>query len=183
MAAARARYHAGLPPTYRPWLHLAAPFACGAAVIAGCLACLEGPAPWNMSVVPGMWIASLALERRFHRDLLHRRVPPLQWLRDKHTVSHHSLHVDGAMQIASARDFRSILFPWWAPPALAAALGPPALLLGLVFGGDVGRHIHGRVRQPTPRPRPVRRAGGLDGERWQITRRAWRARRARRGRA
>ncbi|MFZ6178575.1 sterol desaturase family protein [Nannocystis pusilla] len=138
VAAARARYHAGLPRTYRPWLHLAAPFACGAAVIAGCIACLEGPALSDMAVVPAMWIASIAVEWRFHRDLLHRRVPPLQLLYDKHTVSHHSLYVDGAMQIASARDFRSILFPWWALPALAAALGPPALLLGLVCGGDVG---------------------------------------------
>ncbi|PCC68273.1 Fatty acid hydroxylase superfamily protein [Nannocystis exedens] len=139
VAAARARYHAGLPASYRPWRHLAAPFVCGAAVIAGCVACLEGPALKDMVVVPAMWIFSIALEWRFHRDLLHRRVAPLQLLYDKHTVSHHSLYVDGAMEIGSARDFRSILFPWWALPALAAALGPPALLVGLVFGGDVGR--------------------------------------------
>ncbi|WAS96928.1 sterol desaturase family protein [Nannocystis punicea] len=139
VVAARARYHAGLPPTYRPWLHLATPFACGAAVIAGCVACLEGPALWDMCVVPATWIFSIAAEWRFHRDLLHRRVAPLQLLYDKHTVSHHSLFVEGAMQIGSARDFRSILFPWWAAPILAVALAPPAALLGLVLGADVGR--------------------------------------------
>jgi len=139
VAAARVRYHAGLPRSYGPWRHLATPFVVGGAVIAGCIACLEGPALSDMMVVPAMWLVSIAVEWRFHRDLLHRRVPPFELLYDKHTVSHHSLYVDGAMQIGSARDFRSILFPWWALPALALALSPISLVLGLLFGGDVGR--------------------------------------------
>ncbi|MCY1054443.1 sterol desaturase family protein [Nannocystis sp. SCPEA4] len=141
VAAARARYYAELPRSYRPWRHLATPFVVGGAVIAGCIACLEGPALSDMLAVPVMWLVAIAFEWRFHRDLLHKRVPPLQLLYEKHTVSHHSIYVEGAMQIGSARDFRSILFPWWAVPALAAALTPIALLLGLLLGGDVGRLV------------------------------------------
>jgi sterol desaturase/sphingolipid hydroxylase (fatty acid hydroxylase superfamily) len=138
-AAARARFHADLPASYRPWRHLATPFACGAAVIAACVACLEGPALSDMAIVPVMWIASIAVEWRFHRDWLHKRVPPLQILYDKHTVSHHAIYIEGAMAIGSPRDFRSILFPAYALPGLVLALSPPALALGWCLGGDVGR--------------------------------------------
>jgi sterol desaturase/sphingolipid hydroxylase (fatty acid hydroxylase superfamily) len=136
-AAARARYHAALPATYRPWLHLATPFVFGSLMIGLCLACLEGPALSDMLTVPAMWLFSIAAEWRFHRDWLHRRRPPLQVLYDKHTVSHHSIYVEGAMAISSPRDFRSILFPWWGLPALAVALVPFAVGLGALFGRDV----------------------------------------------
>ena len=92
-----------------------------------------------MVVVPAVWVIAVASEWRFHRELLHKRVPPLQLLYDKHTVSHHSMYVEEAMAIASARDFRSILFPAWALPGATFALAPLALGLGLSFGGDVGR--------------------------------------------
>lgn len=138
-AAARARYYAELPASYRPWLHLATPFGFGGAVIAGCVACLEGPGLADMAVVPIMWVVAIAAEWRFHRDLLHRRVPPVSILYDYHTVSHHAMYVEGAMAIASPRDFRSILFPVWALPALAVGITPLALVLGAVLGGDVAR--------------------------------------------
>lgn len=138
-AAARARFRAETPANYRPWLHLATPFVFGGAVIAACISGLEGPALSNMIVVPIMWVVSIASEWRLHRDLLHKRAWPLRILYDLHTVSHHTMYVEGAMAIASPREFRSILFPPWALPLLAVIITPLALGLWRLFGGDVAR--------------------------------------------
>lgn len=136
--AARERFRAAIPPGYRPWLHLAAPFASGGLVIAACLACLEGPAPGDLLVVPALWLAAIAVEWRFHRDLLHRRRPPLHYFYDAHTVQHHAMYVEGAMAIASPREFKAIMFPAWATLALAALMSPIAWSLALLLGRDAG---------------------------------------------
>lgn len=134
----RARFLAGLPAGYRPYLHLATPFVVGAAVIAGCIACLEGPGLRDLAAVPCLWVLAIATEWRFHRDWLHRRRAPAQWLYEAHTVSHHALYVEGAMEIAGPREFKAILFPAFAAPLLALLVAPVAWALGQLVGRDFG---------------------------------------------
>ena len=136
--AARARLLAKIPRGYRPWLHLAVPNVYGALVIAACVCSLEGPGPWQWSTLPLVFVAAQGIEWRFHRDLLHRRVPPLQWLYDAHAVSHHAVFVRGAMAIREARELRGVLFPWWAIVALTLLMAPFAWTLAALFGRDVG---------------------------------------------
>lgn len=137
-AAARARLLAQISPGYRPWLHLVGPNLYGALVVTSCVAALGEPGPAQWATVPLTFLMAQAAEWRFHRDLLHRRVPPVQWLYDAHTVSHHAVFVRGAMAIREPRELRGILFPWWAVGALTALMAPFALLLGWLHGADVG---------------------------------------------
>lgn len=134
----RARFLAATSAGYRPWLHLATPFVVGAAVIGGCLACLEGPGLKDLAAVPILWIVAIATEWRFHRDWLHRRRRPLQFLYEAHTVSHHAMYVDGAMEIADARELRGILFPPFAAPLLAVLVAPIAWGVAQLAGRDFG---------------------------------------------
>lgn len=136
--AMRARFAAETPAGYRPLLHLATPFGVGAAVIAACLACLEGPGLSDLLAVPTLWLAAIAAEWRFHRDWLHRRRPPLQYLHEAHTVWHHAMYVEGAMEIGAARDLRSILFPAFATPLLVVLVAPVAWGLAQGLGRDFG---------------------------------------------
>lgn len=137
--AMRARFLAETPPGYRPLLHLMMPLLVGGPVIAWCVAGLQGPGFWDMLVIPATWVLAIAAEWRIHRDLLHRRAPPLQYLYEAHTVSHHAMYVEGAMAIASLREVRGILFPPWAIVAAAVGTAPLAWLIARALGGDAGR--------------------------------------------
>lgn len=137
-AAGRARFLRELAPGYRPWRHLMIPNVYGGLVIAACLAGLDGPSLAQWATVPVVLIVAQAAEWRFHRDLLHRRVPPLQYLYDAHTVSHHTLFVRGAMAITTPREFKAILFPWWAIAVLTALMAPFALAVCWLGGRDAG---------------------------------------------
>ena len=95
--AARAKFLAALPRGYRPWLHLAVPNLHGALVISACVSAVDGPGPAQWLTPPLVFVMAQAIEWQFHRDLLHHRVPPLQYLYDAHTVSHHAIFVPGAM--------------------------------------------------------------------------------------
>ena len=137
-AAARARLLAGLPASYRPWRHLVIPNMYGGVVIAACLAGLTGPSLAQWATVPVMLLVAQAAEWRFHRDLLHRRVPPFGYFYDAHTVSHHALFVRGAMALRDPRELKGVLFPWWAIAALTLLMSPFALAVGWLGGRDAG---------------------------------------------
>lgn len=137
-AAARARFLAELPARYDPWRHLLIPNIYGGLVIAGCLAQLGEANVAQWLVVPAVLVIGQGVEWRFHRDLLHHRVPPLQYLYDAHHVSHHTLYVRGAMAIRDPRELRAILFPWWAIGLLSVLMTPLALALTWLLGRDAG---------------------------------------------
>ena len=137
-AAARARFLNELPAGYAPLRHLLIPNIYGGIVIATCLAMLGEPSLAQWSVLPTVLLVGQGVEWRFHRDLLHRRVPPLQYLYDAHHVSHHTLYVRGAMAIRELRELRAVLFPWWAIGVLTLLMAPLALTLAALFGRDAG---------------------------------------------
>jgi sterol desaturase/sphingolipid hydroxylase (fatty acid hydroxylase superfamily) len=136
--AGRARFLAETPRGYSPWLHFACFNVWGAAVIAWSLGHLSGPTAPQWLTVPLVFVVAQAAEWRLHRDLLHRRVPPLQIFYDAHTVSHHMLYVRGSMAIGEPRELRAVLFPWYAVFIVTALMAPLAAALGWLFGGDVG---------------------------------------------
>lgn len=137
-AAARARFLRELPASYDPRRHLLIPNIYGGLVIAACLALLGRPGLAQWAVLPGVFVLGQAVEWRFHRDLLHRRVAPLQWLYEAHHVSHHTLWVPGAMAIRELRELRAVLFPWWGILVVTLLMTPLALALAALLGRDAG---------------------------------------------
>ena len=138
VARDRAQLLAETPDDYRPWFHLAAPNLLGALIVALCLRALAGPSPGQWLVVPTMTVLAIAVEWRFHRDILHRRTPPFAILYQYHTVSHHSIYQRGDMEIHQPRELRGILFPVWAIAVVFGRLAPLALAGGWLFGPDAG---------------------------------------------
>ena len=122
---------------YSPARHLGFVVGFGAAVTALCVLLLDEVSALELMVVPLHWVVSNAAEWRFHRDLLHRRRPPLGWMYDAHG-GHHRVYVAGDMAVSGPHEWWTILLPWWAIAALAAALLPICGALALVFGANVG---------------------------------------------
>jgi len=139
--ALRAEILGRIPGWYSPWLHLAFPSLMGVSMIAAALLLIRDLQPWELSMVPVAFVILNAGEWRVHRDLLHKRPPPLQVLYDRHTPEHHMIFVTEDMAIRSTREFRLVLIPFYGILAAAgAALPIPALLwylgyrnLGLLF--------------------------------------------------
>src|SRR2546430_16174063 len=89
----RARLVAEIPRWYSPWLHLAFPSLVGLGVIAVCVASLQALRPLELVAVPLTFLLLNAGEWRIHRDMLHKRTPPMTVLYDRHTPQHHMIFV------------------------------------------------------------------------------------------
>ncbi|MEO8877793.1 MAG: hypothetical protein ABI461_19525 [Polyangiaceae bacterium] len=55
--------------------------------------------------MPISYVVSNMTEWRAHKDLLHRRTPPLQVLYDRHTPQHHVIFITGDMAMRAAVSF------------------------------------------------------------------------------
>jgi len=130
----RSRLVAGIPRWYNPWLHLAVPSLFGLGVLVACVSLLHGVRPVELLTIPATFLVINAGEWRIHRDMLHKRTPPLGVLYDRHTPQHHMIFVTDDMAIRSTREFYLVLIPAYG--IIAAGIGalPIPLVLWLALG-------------------------------------------------
>jgi len=130
----RARVVAEIPGWYRPWLHLAFPSLIGIGVMVACVLSLHAVRPIEIVAIPATFLLLNAGEWRIHRDMLHKRTPPLGVLYDRHTPQHHMIFVTDDMAIRSTREFYLVLIPAYG--IIAAGIGalPIPLVLWLALG-------------------------------------------------
>ncbi|HEY2745304.1 MAG TPA: sterol desaturase family protein [Polyangia bacterium] len=130
----RSRLVAAIPRWYNPWLHLAVPSAFGLGILAACMLALHDVRPLELLAVPATFLVINAGEWRIHRDILHKRTPPLTVLYDRHTPEHHMVFVTDDMSIRSWREFHLVLIPAYGIVAAAVGALPFPALLWLGFG-------------------------------------------------
>ena len=99
----RARVVGEIPRWYSPWLHLAFPSLVGIGVIVACVLSLHDVRPLELLAIPLTFLLHNAGEWRIHRDMLHKRQPPLGVLYDRHTPQHHMIFVTDDMAIRAVR--------------------------------------------------------------------------------
>lgn len=129
---------ARIPPRYSPTFHLLFPSTVGLAIIVGCALVLRGFQAWQLVAVPLSFLILNASEWRIHRDLLHHRMKPLQFLYDRHTPEHHMVFVTDDMAVRSPREWRLVLIPPYGILAAFAGALPIPVLLGLVGQWNLG---------------------------------------------
>ncbi len=118
-----------LPGWYSPWAHLAFPSLFGLGVAAAALWQVRDLRPGQLGFFLFVLVLSNATEWRVHRDLLHKRFPPLGVLYDRHTPEHHLIFVRGDMALCEPREFRLVLIPAYGIVAIFFVSAPPAALL------------------------------------------------------
>jgi len=130
----RARVVGEIPRWYSPWLHLAFPSLVGVGAIVACVLLLHDVRPLDLVAIPATFLLLNASEWRIHRDMLHKRQPPLGVLYDRHTPQHHMIFVTDDMAIRSSREFYLVLIPAYG--IIAAGIGalPIPATLWLAFG-------------------------------------------------
>ncbi len=127
--ALRAKLVARIPSWYRPWVHVAFPSFVGLGLATAACLLLRDVHAWQLLMVPLAFVLINAGEWRIHRDVLHKRTPPLQLLYERHTPEHHMVFLTDDMAMRSTREFRLVLIPAYGIfAALIGALPVPIVL-------------------------------------------------------
>jgi hypothetical protein len=113
---------------------LAFPSVVGIGVMLASLALVRDLRAIELLTVPVTFLVVNAGEWRIHRDLLHKRTPPLAVLYDRHTPQHHMIFVTGDMAMRSPREFRLVLIPAYGIIAAAAGALPIPAVMWLWLG-------------------------------------------------
>ena len=135
---ARSRLHEAVPPHYSPWLHLLGTIGVGLGALAVALVSMARPTARELLTVPVTFLLANLVEWRLHRDVLHRRVPALAALYDRHTPEHHMVFGYDDMAIRDARELKLVLMPALGVAGVVLAVAPVAFGLSRLLGAGTG---------------------------------------------
>src|SRR5205823_10041203 len=117
---------------YSPAAHLAFTSLSGIVPMIVGASLLHDVHAWQLAFAVGVFVLANAVEWRAHRDMLHRRFPPLGQLYDRHTPIHHAIFITDEMAMRERRELRLVLLPAWGLlTVLVGTLPLFALLLAL----------------------------------------------------
>ncbi|MGZ3422483.1 MAG: hypothetical protein ACXVEF_11050 [Polyangiales bacterium] len=135
---ARARLHDAIPKGYSPWLHLMGTTGVGIVALVVALWNMHRPTAVELLTIPITFVFANLFEWRAHKDLLHRRVPGLTVLYDRHTPEHHMVFGYDDMAVRDWRELRLVLMPAVGVVGIVLMNTPIAWLLGHFLGATVG---------------------------------------------
>lgn len=121
---------ANVPRRYSAALHLLFPSAIGFGLLALAIKSIDGLKPWELWTVPLTYVSGLGLEWRLHKDALHRRLPLVSLLYERHEKMHHVIYTHEDMAVRSPRELSLVLLPAFAIVAIAIGMLP--LVLGVM---------------------------------------------------
>jgi hypothetical protein len=112
----RAQIVTRIPTRYSPTMHLAIPAAIGLSVLIAAFVRLQTNAfrPVELLTIPITLLAAFGFEWRAHKSILHRRLPLLGVLYDRHELHHHVIFTDRNMAMRSRREWWFVLMPPYA---------------------------------------------------------------------
>ena len=118
-----------IPASYSPAFHLVFPSVVGVGLAAAGIWLVRHPTWLELLIVPLIYVISNATEWRMHKHVLHRRIPGMSLLYDRHTPIHHRLFRADDMSIRSRREFAMVLIPPYGILLVAGVVVPVAALL------------------------------------------------------
>ncbi|MFT3766885.1 MAG: sterol desaturase family protein [Minicystis sp.] len=110
----RAAIVATIPGWYRPFFHFAIPALIGLGAMLGSLFAIRDLRAIELLVVPATMVLAFGFEWRVHQLVLHRRMPLLGTLYERHELTHHVIYTYDDMAMRSGRELRLILMPAYA---------------------------------------------------------------------
>ncbi|MRG96961.1 sterol desaturase family protein [Polyangium spumosum] len=128
----RASIVAQIPAGYSPTFHFVFPGLLGLSVLVASLLGIEALRPIELLAVPITLLAGFGFEWRAHKDILHKRMPLLGVLYERHELSHHVIYTDRDMAMKGPREMWLILMPPYAIVLVFFTLVLP-LAVGLTY--------------------------------------------------
>jgi hypothetical protein len=125
----RAEIVGTVPASYSPALHLALPTAIGFGIMIAAVARLHDVRAVEWIAPPLTLFGGFGLEWRAHKSILHKRMPGMALLYERHELSHHVIYTDEAMEMRDRRELFLILMPAYAIVLVFLIVVPFALAL------------------------------------------------------
>jgi hypothetical protein len=135
----RAEIVSTVPRWYSAGIHLAVPTAIGIAVMVVSLLGLAHVRPIESLTIPVALLGGFALEWRAHKSILHKRMPGLKLLYERHELAHHVIYTDESMEMRDRRELFLILMPAYAIVLVFLMVVPFAVALRAVAGENAAR--------------------------------------------
>lgn len=134
----RAEIVATIPSWYSPAGHLAAPGLLGLGVMVAAILAIRDLKLVELLVIPFTLLFAFGFEWRVHQMVLHRRMPLVGILYERHELAHHVIYTHEDMAMRSARELRLILMPAHAVVLVFFIDAPFALGVARVFSTNAG---------------------------------------------
>jgi len=128
-----------VPRWYSAGIHLAVPTSIGLGVMIAAAIGLVHVRLVEWLTIPATLFAAFALEWRAHKSILHKRLPGLSLLYERHELAHHVIYTDEAMEMRDRRELFLILMPAYAIVLVFLMVVPFALLLRSVASENAAR--------------------------------------------
>jgi hypothetical protein len=122
---------------YSPVLHVAIPAAISVTVAVLALLSLRDVRPIELLTIPATLILGFGFEWRVHKFVLHRRLPLLSTLYERHELHHHVIYTYENFTMRGRREFRLVLVPAYAVVLIALVNAPIAWALGRFVAPNV----------------------------------------------
>lgn len=125
---------------YNGFLHIGLIYVIGFTALYIYLANLQNVAWWQWLAVPVTFLFCNFFEWWLHRYVMHRpsQNKVFRAIYTRHTLMHHQFFTQQEMRFADHLDYRVTFFPPYALATFTLMSIPGALILGLLFGANVG---------------------------------------------
>ena len=127
-----------IPRWYRPLPHLVLPSLFGLLVLVFAATRIHALRPIELVAVPVTVLVGFGFEWWVHRGVLHRRVPGVAVIYERHELQHHVVFTNADMAMRSLRELQMILMPAYAVLLIALFNAPIAVLASRLVTANVG---------------------------------------------
>jgi hypothetical protein len=127
-----------VPTWYRPLPHLVFPSLFGLLALIFAVSQIHALRPYELVAIPVTVLVAFSFEWRVHKSVLHRRIPGLGVIYDRHELQHHVVYTYDDMAMRGARELQLILMPAYAVLLVALINAPLAYLAARFVAPNVG---------------------------------------------
>ena len=127
-----------VPGWYRPLPHLALPSLVGLAALVFAVTQIHALRAIELLTIPVTVLVAFGFEWRVHKSVLHRRVPGLGVIYDRHELQHHVVFTSEDMPFRRPQELQLILMPAYAVLLIALINAPLAYLASRFVAPNVG---------------------------------------------
>lgn len=135
-ATFRAVYRAQIAPAYNGLIHVALIYLIGGAAFWYAAQHIHRPTLAEWLVVPAVVILANIFEWFLHAKVMHRPIPGLMGIYNRHTLAHHQFFTQEAPYHDSTRDYRIVFFPPYALIAFLVMASAGGAVLSLLWSAN-----------------------------------------------
>src|SRR5215203_3759096 len=138
--AFRQEYRSRIVEWYNGYVHVLIIYATGAAAFYIYIQHINNPSWLDLLTIPISFLFTNLFEWLVHNYVMHRpvNIKGLRAVYERHLLNHHQFFTDDEMRFRDPKDWRVTVFPPYALVVFILMSMPVAIVLGWLFGPNVG---------------------------------------------